>query len=153
MWEGATTMKRLVIFLTIAGVLSLCLIVAIVVRDLKHRTWMEYTPGEIDRLAVGVEAFREEQGAYLGKLSELQTVPGLHDKEYLSEILAGKSGNQYQYRTVSNGFVITVTKSARLFSKDEVMEKFFKPGETLGGEVKTVIPLESGATNGVPHKR
>ena len=146
-------MKRVVTIIAVAGALILFFIAAIVVRDLKHKTWMEYTPGEIDRLAVGVEAFQEEQGAYPGKLSELQTVPGLHDKEYLSEILAGKSGNQYQFRTESNGFVITVSKSARLFSKKEVMEKFFKAGETLGREVKTVITKESGATNGVPHKR
>ncbi len=146
-------MKRFFAGLAIAGVLGLCFIVAIVIRDLKHKSWMEYTPGEINRLAVGVEAFREEQGVYPGKLSELQTVSGLHDKEYLSELLAGKSGNQYQYRAASSGFVITVTKSAGLFSKEEAMEKFFEPGKTLGGEVQTVITTGSGATNGVPHKR
>lgn len=146
-------MKRFVTALAVAGALGLCFIVAIVIRDLKHKSWMEYTPGEINRLAVAVEAFREEQGAYPSKLSEMQTVSGLHDKEYLSELLAGKSGNQYQYRTASNGFVITVTKSARLFSKEEAMEKFFESGKNLGGEVQTVITTGSGATNGVPHER
>jgi len=146
-------MKQFVDALAIAGAFGLCFIVAIVIRDVKHMSWMEYTPGEINRLAVGIEEFREEQGAYPSKLSELQTVSDLYDKEYLSELLAGKSGNQYQYRTSSNGFIITVTKTARWFFKGEVMEKFYKPGEVLNGEVQTVITTGSGATNGVPAKK
>lgn len=146
-------MKQFVDALAIAGAFGLCFIVAIVIRDVKHMSWMEYTPGEINRLAVGIEEFREEKGAYPSKLSELQTVSDLYDKEYLRELLAGKSGNQYQYRTASNGFVITVTKNARWFFKGEVMEKFYKPGEILNGEVQTIIKTESGATNGVPTKK
>lgn len=145
-------MKSMVAVMSVAGVLLLAFIAALVVRDLKHKAWIEYTPGEINRLAVGVEAFREEQGAYPSQLSELQSVSGLQDKEYLSGLLAGKSGNQYQYRTASNGFVITVTKSARWFSKDEAMEKFFEHGKTLGGEVQTVTTTGSGPTNSVPPK-
>jgi len=139
-------MKQFVDALAIAGAFGLCFIVAIVIRDVKHKSWMEYTPGEINRLAVGIEEFREERGAYPSKLSELQTVSDLYDKEYLSELLAGKSGNQYQYRTASNGFIITVTKTARWFFKGEVMEKFYKPGEILNGEVQTIIKTGSGVS-------
>jgi len=146
LWQGATAMKRFIDALAVAVALGLCFIVAIVIRDVKHKSWMEHTPGEIKRLAIGVEEFREEKGAYPSKLSELQTVSDLYDKEYLSELLAGKSGNQYQYRTASNGFVITVTKNARWFFKGEVMEKFYKPGEILNGEVQTIIKTGSGVS-------
>ena len=146
-------MKRSLVFLAVVGVLGLSFIITIIIRDLKHRSWMEYTSGEINRLAVGVEAFHEEQGVFPEKLSDLQNVPGLHHKEYLMEILAGQSGSQYQYRVVSNGFVITVIKSAQLLSKNEVMEKFFEKGVALGGEVEIITVTKSGVTNGVPDNK
>lgn len=109
-------------------------IVCIIIRDLNHKTWMEYTPGEINRFAVGVEAFREEVGNYPQALSDLKNMPSLADREYLSQILERKFGTQFQYRTASNGFFISATKTARLFSKQEEMELFFQLGKTPGGE-------------------
>ena len=56
-------MRRWSAVLSTVVVLGLFLVVVKIFRDVNHMTWMDYTPGEIDRVAVGIEAFREEKGA------------------------------------------------------------------------------------------
>lgn len=126
-------MKRSTIFLTIAGVLlGLCLIAAAVVRDVKYMIWVDYTPGEIKRLAVAIQEFHRENGFYPTQFSELFTTPTSHDDAYLKRILAGQTlGNQYNFKVVTNGFVITAKKSAGLFSKRAVMEKHYEIGRNF----------------------
>lgn len=146
-------MKRWVAISIIIGILGLCFIGAVTIRDVKHMSWIDYTPAEINRLAGGVEAFREEKGFYPERLTDLQTVSELHDREHVMELLAGRTGNKYHYQVLSNGFVIVVTKPSTLLSKSEMMEKRFAVDANLGGKVKVRTVLKPTSTNGEPHNR
>jgi hypothetical protein len=91
-------MKKFGSIVLVAGVLMVGFVLAIIVRDLKHKAWMEWAPGQINRVAAEIEMFREEQGFLPKSLLELQARGS--GKESTARMLTA-TDNRYQYRIVS----------------------------------------------------
>ena len=116
--------------LTKVVVVIVCVLggVVFLMRGLNHMKWLDYTPSEIRDLALSVESFRDETGAYPKELSQLADENGPPSSRRIAHLLKGVSGNQYHYYSTSNGFVISAIKSPSIFSRSEFVESRFQTG-------------------------
>jgi hypothetical protein len=92
-------------------------------------------------LSIQIEIFREEKGRYPNPLSELLSAdyPDAKGKESIRELINLSQHNVwhdiYDYKPLTNGFVITMTgpetAPAGWFGKERKIEKSYKVGEAF----------------------
>jgi len=118
---------------------SICLLFGggvALVRSVNHMKWIDYTPTEIHQIALSIESFMDLNGRYPTNLLELKADKNAPPNGAVLQLLDGISGNDFEYRNLSNGFVLVAAKAPALFSPSERITNRFQAADPFGNEVK-----------------
>ena len=103
------------------------------VREAKQMARDDILRAGLSHLAAAVELYRDDHDRYPSSLEELLSGLKPEMKQYIEQnrILHDSFNDKYEYRPLSNGFLIAVTAPDAWFAKGSRLEKRFKPGDAL----------------------
>lgn len=118
--------------------ISVCLIsvvltiwIAALNRDVKQQSWKALAPIKIKELAASVEIYKLETGSYPVALEDLATNKEFSNQIRIKSILTNTNSFQFNFKFVSNGFIVSVLKPSMKNKGDYQMYKRFNYGEAL----------------------
>lgn len=120
--------RKLVITLCVIFVFLILLF--IVIRDLDRVRRSVIADSGASHLAEYVELYRTDHNKYPTSLEDLQQKEPQF-KVLVDGILNDAFRNKYEYKLLTNGFMITVTVSSPLWYKPDVIRKTNKPRQSL----------------------
>jgi hypothetical protein len=120
--------KTLILFSCIALIASV--ICVCVVHDVERKTRIDWTLFNIKRLGTEIEKYRDDHGVYpqsLAKLLDSTTDPNA--KADMQKLLSDRFKDQYEYQSISNGFIINVSAPRCLFMSWDKIGAQFETGK------------------------
>ena len=132
------TQKRPVLFRPVTVILvifAVCLFLlgygaVQMLRATSHMGWVDWAPGQINRLAIAIELFGKYEGRYPESWQELLSKEYSMDRGAVSNMVNGGIVH-YTFQVESNGFAITASKAGCFTEPAESMTRRFSSGEAL----------------------
>lgn len=124
-------MKRKTL-IKIAGIMVLCFVVFEGVFGYiksQHMARNDFIPRQMNSVALAIECYKSENGVYPNSLETLLSFQDTDVQEMLRSVLNDKYHDKYDFKLLSNGYVITVNVSSDWLNKRRPFQKKYLFGE------------------------